>query len=73
MTISIDAIFDGQVFRPAKPVKIQPNTRVRILIEYSETETASFLDIAQSLNLEGPADWSQKIDEYLYGKQVNGS
>ncbi len=73
MTISIDAVFDGKVFRPSKPVKIQPNTKVRILVEYPETTLVSFLDVAQSLNLEGPADWSQKIDEYLYGKQINGS
>lgn len=73
MTLSIDAVFDGKVFRPSKPVEIQPNTKVRILVEYPDVIPASFLDVAQSLNLEGPADWSQKIDEYLYGEQVNGS
>jgi predicted DNA-binding antitoxin AbrB/MazE fold protein len=73
MTITIDAVYDGKVFRPSKPVKIEPNTKVRILVEYSENAPVSFLDVAQSLDLAGPADWSQKIDDYLYGERVNGS
>ena len=27
----------------------------------------SFLDTARSLNLEGPPDWSDRLEEYLYG------
>ena len=29
---------------------------------------ASFLDVAESLNLAGPRDWSERLEEYLYGK-----
>ena len=27
----------------------------------------SFLKLAQSLNLDGPEDWSECVDDYLYG------
>ena len=29
----------------------------------------SFLDTARSLNLEGPPDWSDRLEEYLYGSK----
>lgn len=65
----IDAIFDGNVLRPAEPLEIAPNTRVRITVDVPETKSnrdSSFLDTAQELNLDGPADWSENIDSYLY-------
>ena len=70
MTETIEALFDGQVFRPNKPVKLKPNTRVRMVIEPMppvEDKAASFLRTAKALNLEGPPDWSANIDDYLYG------
>jgi len=27
----------------------------------------SFLQVARSLRLQGPADWSSRLDDYLYG------
>jgi len=33
------------------------------------TGNASFLRTARSLNLEGPADWSARLEDYLYGRQ----
>jgi predicted DNA-binding antitoxin AbrB/MazE fold protein len=71
MIRTLEATFDGQVLRPDKPLELQPNTRVRITIE---TETPpeklrSFLQTARSLNLQGPADWSARIEEYLYGRK----
>ena len=71
MTRTMTAIFDGEVLRPDGPVDLQPNTKVRITIETSEAEpekTLSFLDTAASLNLEGPSDWSERFEEYLYGR-----
>ena len=71
MTQTLDAIFDGSVFRPDQPIELEPNTRVRITIESattSEREPQSFLQVARSLNLEGPRDWSSRLDEYLYGE-----
>ena len=70
MTQTLEAIFDGSVFRPDQPIELEPNTRVRITIEpatTSDKEPVSFLEVAESLNLEGPPDWSARLDEYLYG------
>jgi predicted DNA-binding antitoxin AbrB/MazE fold protein len=70
MSQTLEATFDGSVFRPDKPIELEPNTRVRITIEpasTSETDSESFLQVAQSLNLEGPSDWSSRLDDYLYG------
>lgn len=70
MDVTIEAVYDGTVFRPLLPVKLKPNTRVRlVLTEESEApkRAHSFLDIASQLNLEGPEDWSAKIEDYLYG------
>jgi hypothetical protein len=67
MVKTIDAMFDGAVFRPAEPIALEPNTRVRLTVEtpMSATEpTASFLDTARSLNLEGPVDWSANLHRY---------
>lgn len=71
MSQTLDAIFDGSVFRPDQPIELEPNTRVRITIESTSTsqkEPESFLEVARSLNLEGPRDWSSRLDEYLYGE-----
>jgi len=69
MIKKIDAIFDGTVLRPAEPLEIAPNTRVSITVDVPETNSdrpGSFLDTARGLNLDGPADWSENIDGYLY-------
>jgi hypothetical protein len=71
MTKTLDAVYDGKVLLPEEPLDLQPNTRVRITLE---TETApharaySFLDTAQSLHLDGPPDWSERIEDYLQDK-----
>ena len=70
MSQMLYATFDGEVLRPEGPVPLAPNTRVRVVIEETENapaQPASFLDVAQSLDLNGPADWSTTLDEYLYG------
>jgi hypothetical protein len=71
MSQTLDAIFDGSVFRPDGPIQLEPNTRVRLTIEPATTsapESESFLRVARSLNLDGPPDWSSRLDEYLYGR-----
>jgi predicted DNA-binding antitoxin AbrB/MazE fold protein len=69
MVKTLEAVFDGTVLRPIEPLSLQPNTRVRITIETeSEQQPVSFLQTARSLDLEGPPDWSERVDEYLYGK-----
>jgi|GEM_PF-303318 len=73
MTKIVHATFDGQVLRPDEPLALLPNTRVVVTIETLEecsASTQSFLKTARSLNLEGPPDWSTRLDEYLYGDKV---
>jgi predicted DNA-binding antitoxin AbrB/MazE fold protein len=68
----VEALFDGKVFQPDEPVELKPNTRVRIIVQtisLEGDEVASFLRTARSLNLEGPPDWSNNLDEYLYGEK----
>lgn len=69
MSNIIEATFDGKVFRPNKPVRLRPNTHVRIIIEPDNTPDGdsqhSFLKTAKSLEIEGPNDWSENIDIYL--------
>ena len=70
MSQTLDATFDGSVFRPDQPIELEPNTRVRITIEPSPSpgqNSQSFLRVARSLNLDGPPDWSSRLDDYLYG------
>jgi hypothetical protein len=69
MSETLYATFDGEVLRPDRPVSLEPNTRVRLTIETAETEephATSFLKTARGLELEGPADWSARLEEYLY-------
>jgi predicted DNA-binding antitoxin AbrB/MazE fold protein len=69
MAQTIEALFDGRVFRPAEPVGLEPNTRVQITVKVIvPAETGAFLRTARSLNLEGPDDWSQNLDRYLYSR-----
>lgn len=71
MSQTLDATFDGNVFRPDVPIQLEPNTRVRITIEpapASAQESESFLRVARSLKLDGPSDWSSRLDDYLYGE-----
>jgi len=70
MVKTIEALFDGAVFRPVEPITLKPNTRVRITVETPSLarEKRSFLQVASSLKLDGPPDWSANLEEYLYGK-----
>jgi hypothetical protein len=75
MTTTVFATFDGEVLRPEDPVTLAPNTRVRLTIETTvaaESKSSSFLRTAQSLNLAGPSDWSERLEEYLYGEAEPG-
>lgn len=73
MAQTIEAVFDGKSFFPSAPILLKPNTRVKIIIESfpsDKDESASFLQTAKSLNLDGPADWSENLDAYLYDGKV---
>lgn len=72
MTQILEAVFDGHVIHPDEPVALLPNTRVRIVIQSlpdTKQQSVSFLREAQSLMLEGPEDWAENVDDYLYGER----
>ena len=74
MVQTLEALYDGEVFRPDERLVIAPNTRVRLVIETlpeKKRNLASFLDTAIEANLDGPEDWSKNVDAYLYGEESN--
>ena len=75
MSQTVDATFDGEVFRPAQAVPLQPDTQVQLIVTVKSTDKtnpSSFLRVARSLKLSGPADWSARLDDYLYGDAASG-
>ncbi len=76
MSTTLYAVFDGEVLRPDQPLPFAPNTRVRLTVEEEEVPAkqapASFLRTARSLNVDGPPDWSTRLDDYLYGEESDG-
>ena len=73
MDPTIEATFDGQVFRPSRPISLPPNTTVRLTVEPIPDSPRSFLETARSLNLEGPPDWAGRLDEYLHRGGAEGA
>lgn len=69
----LEAVFDGAVLHPEEPLELEPNTRVRITIETVEPDQSppfSFLQTARLLKIEGPVDWSERLEDYLYGSTI---
>ena len=70
---ALTAVYDGKVLTPDEPLDVAPNTRVRLRIESPTHDKSgagkkkSFLETARSLKLEGPPDWSARLEDYLYG------
>lgn len=76
MTHLIAATYDGSsLLRLDEPLPLEPNARVMVSVQSTDpgpyeggrTENVSFFDIALGMDLEGPPDWSSRIDHYLYG------
>lgn len=71
MTITIEAVFDGEVLRLKRLPNLAPNTSVIVTIQPVAAEDglpASFLQTARSVNIEGPSDLAGNVDAYLYGE-----
>lgn len=69
MTTVLNTACDGAALHPDEPLELEPNTLVRITIETTKPlvkKKRSFLRTAQSLNLQGPPDWSARFEDYLY-------
>jgi predicted DNA-binding antitoxin AbrB/MazE fold protein len=71
MPQELEAVFNGAVFLPEEALDLASGTRVKLTVEMIPSEERkkpkSFLQTAQSLQLQGEADWSEKTDQYLYG------
>jgi hypothetical protein len=74
---SVNATFDGEVVRTDEPLPLPPNARVTVSYETAgeeeppatkkKGEPYAFLKAALAANIEGPPDWSERVDHYLYG------
>jgi hypothetical protein len=76
MATTIEATFDGTVFRPSKPFALKPNTAVLLTVEAIASKTSaptSFLNATRSLKLQGPPDWASNLDKYLYSEEPRGA
>jgi hypothetical protein len=74
MIQEINAIFDGKSLQLESPLNLDVGTRVKIIVETilpQKHPPKTFLETAQSLELQGNPDWSDKIDQYLYGETVS--
>jgi hypothetical protein len=71
----LEAVFDGIALQPEVPLSLAAGTRVRIIFESvlpNEVKPLkTFLKTAQSLQLEGKPDWSEKIYQCLYGETLS--
>lgn len=81
MEKTVDATFDGKVFRPDEPLELASNTKAKVIFDEElpkklklvempkkgKGEPYAFLKYARTLKLQGPSDFSTNLDEYLYG------
>ncbi len=75
MIAQVKAYYDGEVLRLKEPIDLEPNTDVFLTISNIEPEPQepyAFLHTALSLHLQGPTDWSERYEDYLYGELTNG-
>jgi hypothetical protein len=71
MTRTLEAVYDGKVFRPETKPDLEPNTRWKITIEDASVQAPAG-DVWDTLaaltgTVEAPEDWSEEHDHYLYG------
>lgn len=74
MQWTLHATFDGEVFRPEGAVPLEPNTRVKVIVQEDGRQNKKMgkpycsLDAMLAANIDGPPDWSERIHQYLYGE-----
>lgn len=68
MTRTLEAFFDGTSLQLKETLDLEPNTVVRVTIETLDMPTPTdFLAVCQSADLDGPADWSENLEDYSHG------
>jgi len=75
MTHTFRALYDGECLHPREPLPVAPNTELTLSYEGMEelkpAKPTSFFETARSMQIEGPPDWSERLDHYLYGGMVD--
>ena len=76
MEKTVNATFDGEVFRPDDPVDLEPNTKVTLKLDVKSKKKVgkpyAFLDFLRSANIDAPPDYAANLDDYLYrGKKFD--
>ncbi|MCK4798743.1 MAG: antitoxin family protein [Spirochaetes bacterium] len=69
MVQTLEVIYDGKVLKPCNPVYLKKNEHYKVQIEVEEDNQKNAWDILKKMDgtIEGPEDWSEEIDHYLYG------
>lgn len=62
MPQELEAVFDGTALQLEVPLNLAAGTRVRIIVENI---------FPNEVELHGPPDWSEKIDQSLYGETLS--
>jgi hypothetical protein len=77
MVWKVMATYDGSKFILDEPLPLEPGTRVLLTVHAIADKSSgdsspgtSFIDTARSMHLDGPSDWSARVDHYLYGPMV---
>jgi predicted DNA-binding antitoxin AbrB/MazE fold protein len=67
MTKTILATYDGSVLHPEENLEINPGSNVIITVKFDDDiKVNSFFQTAKLLKLDGPSDWSERLEDYLY-------
>ena len=70
MEMTLEATYDGEVFRPAEKPDLEPDTKVEIIVKdlkEKKGEPYCSLKYMASAKIDAPPDFATNIDEYLYG------
>ncbi len=72
MALTIEAVYENGVLRPAEPLPLQEHERVRVTVEPArppiwERIAASTADAPPEELDKPPVDGAAQIDHYLYG------
>ncbi len=71
MVKTLEAVFDGKVFRPEGKIDLIPNRHYILVIQEKDEEPDSLnaWDVLDKLTgtVEAPQDWALEHDHYLYG------
>ncbi|HET7231298.1 MAG TPA: hypothetical protein VFJ16_14915 [Longimicrobium sp.] len=80
MTKTITATYDGRIILPDEPLPLPRDTRITITVHSEEcTESdplaaanvelprtnETFAEAVRRIRIDGPSDWSQRVDHYL--------